>query len=100
LTSYLPSRHERPLPPLTRLDHFVIPRCLAPRNIVGVDVIFLRPPTRTNVLSSSSPVRLTARRRMYTIIKMIVIAVAIGMWIRPRSVVIAFVLGEAGLGLC
>ena len=35
---------------------------------------------------------------MYTIIKMIVIAVAIGMWISPRSVVIAFVLGEAGLG--
>jgi hypothetical protein len=35
---------------------------------------------------------------MYTIIKMIVIAVAIGMWIGPRSVVIAFVLGEAGLG--
>lgn len=91
-------RHERPLPPLTRLDHLVIPRCLAPRNIVGVDVIFLRPPTRTNVLSSSSPVRLTARRRMYTIIKMIVIAVAIGMWIGPRSVVIVFVLGEADLG--
>jgi len=36
---------------------------------------------------------------MYTIIKMIVIAVAIGMWISPRSVVIAFVLGEAGLGV-
>jgi hypothetical protein len=35
---------------------------------------------------------------MYTIIKMIVIAVAIGMWISPRSVVIAFVLGEADLG--
>ena len=35
---------------------------------------------------------------MYTIIKMMVIAVAIGMWIGPRSVVIAFVLGEASLG--
>ena len=92
-------RHERPLPALTRLAHLVIPRRLAPRSIVGVDVIFLRPPTRTNVLSSSSPVRLTARRRMHTIIKMIVIAVAIGMWIGPRSVVIAFVLGEAAWGL-
>jgi hypothetical protein len=79
------------LPLLTRLAHLVIPRRLAPRNIVGVDVIFLRPPTRTNVLSSSSPIRLTARRRMYTIVKMIVIAAAIGMWVGPRSVVIAFV---------
>jgi hypothetical protein len=53
---------------------------------------FLGPPNRTNVLSSSSLVRLTARRRMYTIIKMIMIAVAIGMWIRPRPVLIAFVI--------
>jgi hypothetical protein len=74
-----------------RLAHLVIPRRPAPRNIAGVDLIFIRPPKRTNVLSSSSPVRLTARRRMYTIIKMIVIAVAIGMWIGPRSVVIVFV---------
>jgi hypothetical protein len=51
---------------------------------------FLGPLNRANVLSSSSLVRLTARRRMYTTIKMIMIAVAIGMWIGPRSVLIAF----------
>ena len=59
---------------------------------------FLGPLNRANVLRSSSLVRLTARRRMYTTIKMIMIAVAIGMWIGPRSVFIAFVVREIGLG--
>jgi hypothetical protein len=46
---------------------------------------FLEPPNRTNVLSSNSLVLLTARRRMHTIVKMIMIAVAIGIWIDLRS---------------
>ena len=52
---------------------------------------FLGPLNRANVLSSSSLVWPTARRRMYTTIEMIMTAVAIGMWIGPRSVFIAFV---------
>jgi len=60
---------------------------------------FLGRLNRANVLSSSSLVRLTACRRMYTTIKMSMIAVAIGMWIGPRSVFIAFVVVKLVWGL-
>jgi hypothetical protein len=59
---------------------------------------FRWPPNRPNVFSSSSPVRLIACRSIDTSIKMIVIVVVIGMWIDPRSVVIAFIVGEIGRG--
>jgi hypothetical protein len=50
-------------------------------NIIDAEVVVLGPSTRINLFSSSSPIRLTARRKIYTIIKMMVIAVAMCTWI-------------------